>query len=201
MCRSPDCRASGPASRRRSARLRARRGAPRRRARRLADLLMERLQHAGGFLAARHAQVQPLFLLGEDEIGIVLAIVAALAAILLRHRGHHAPAQRRPSGKVIRSASGSAWSCHGAAPSSAVTEFVLCTRHQRGALLGRERGDAGAVERHETGKEAVQPGALLVGENGAVSGTSDGIGGAMFWLIRPPPRRTSLLARRPRGAC
>ena len=35
-----------------------------------------------------------------DRTGIVLAVVAALAAILLRHRRHHAPAQRPAFGKL-----------------------------------------------------------------------------------------------------
>ena len=36
-----------------------------------ADLGLERLQHAGGFLAAGHAEVEPLFRLAEDRVGIV----------------------------------------------------------------------------------------------------------------------------------
>ena len=139
----------------------ARLGAARLR-RRLAELLVERLEHAGGFLAARHAQVQPLFFLRDDEVGIVLAIVAALAAILLRHRGHHAPPQRPAFGERHalgeRQASGRATAhrrcrCRRTRWSRA--------RHQRGALLGRERGDARAVERDQAGEEAVQPRALL----------------------------------------
>src|ERR1051325_16384 len=34
-------------------------------------------------------------------------------------------------------------------------------RHQRRRFLGRQRPHAGAFERHETGEEAVEPGALL----------------------------------------
>ena len=65
-----------------------------------ADLGVQRLQHAGGFLAARHAQVQPLFFLAEQRIRIVLAVVAALAAVLLAHRRHHAAGQRPALGEL-----------------------------------------------------------------------------------------------------
>jgi hypothetical protein len=82
-----------PARRSRSAGLRAaaaargaRRGARSRP--RLVELLVQRLQHPRGFLAAGHAEVQPRFFLLRDRVGIVVAIVAALAAILLRHRRH-----------------------------------------------------------------------------------------------------------------
>src|SRR6202011_4065803 len=60
------------------------------------EILMERLEHAGGFLAARDAQVEPFLFLQKDRVGIVLAVVAALAAVLLAHGGHQAPAQRPP---------------------------------------------------------------------------------------------------------
>ena len=65
---------------------------PARRPAALPNSCIERLEHAGGFLAARHAKVQPLLFLREQRVGIVLAVVAALSAILLRHRGHHAAA-------------------------------------------------------------------------------------------------------------
>ena len=55
---------------------------------------MQRLQHARRRLAAGYAQVQALFLLEEQSIGVLLAGVAALAAILLGHRRHHSPPQR-----------------------------------------------------------------------------------------------------------
>jgi hypothetical protein len=59
-----------------------------------AEFGIERLERPRGVLAARHAKIQPLLALDEDRIGIVLAIVPALAAILLAHRRHHAPPQR-----------------------------------------------------------------------------------------------------------
>ena len=61
---------------------------------------MELLEHAGGLLAARHAEVQPLFRPGKDRRRIILAVVAALAAILLRHRRHHAAGQRLALGEL-----------------------------------------------------------------------------------------------------
>ena len=52
-------------------------------------------ERARGFLAAPRAQRQPLFLLEEQSIGVVGAhLVAALSAVLLRHRRHHAQRRR-----------------------------------------------------------------------------------------------------------
>ena len=101
----------------------------------------------------------------------------------------------------MRSASGSVWSCHGASPSSPSPNSFVGARHQRGALLGRQRGDARAVERDQAGEEAVEPGALLVARTARSRGRARGSAAATFWLIRPPPRRTSPSARRSRGAC
>ena len=135
-----------------------------RRRRRLAELLVERLQHAGGFLAARHAQVQPLFFLRDDEVRIVLAIVAALAAVLLRHRGHHLAPQRLAFGELHALGERHGLVVPRRLAVVGVAERVGGAGHQRGVLLGRERGHARAVERDEAGEEAVQPGALLVRE-------------------------------------
>lgn len=68
--------------------------------RRLVEFFVERLQHASGFLTARHAKVKTRFVFVGDCVGIVVAIVAALAAILLCHGSHHAPAQRPSLGKL-----------------------------------------------------------------------------------------------------
>jgi hypothetical protein len=88
-------RAAGLPDRRR--RRGSRRGGRRRR---LVDLLIERLQHPRGFLAAGNAEVEPRFAFAGDRFRIIVAVVAALAAILLRHRRHHAPAQRPAFGKL-----------------------------------------------------------------------------------------------------
>ncbi len=74
-----------------------RRGLRRRRALKLGIKLLE---HAGGFLAARHAKIQPLLRLREQSRRIVMAVVAALAAILLRHRRHQAARQRPAIGEL-----------------------------------------------------------------------------------------------------
>src|SRR5262249_24058768 len=59
-----------------------RRGLGRRlcRRRRLAELLLQRLEHAGGFFATGHAEIQALLLLQEDGVRIVPTVVSALSA-------------------------------------------------------------------------------------------------------------------------
>src|SRR5262252_827430 len=64
------------------------------------EILGQLLEHAGGFLAAGHAQVQPLLLAQKDRVRIILAVIAALAAILLAHRRHHPPPQRTAVGEL-----------------------------------------------------------------------------------------------------
>jgi hypothetical protein len=66
----------------------------RRRSWRLPKLFIKRLEHSRGFFAARNAQIEPRFGLVGNHLGIVMAVVAALAAILLRHRRHHLAADR-----------------------------------------------------------------------------------------------------------
>ncbi len=66
----------------------------RRKRRRLFQLLVQRLEHPGGFLAAGDTEIETAFGLARNRVGIVVAVIAALAAILLRHRRHHAPAHR-----------------------------------------------------------------------------------------------------------
>src|SRR3989304_4772693 len=81
-------------------RRRARGAPPRRRPRhgllppRLVEFLVQRLERARGFLAAGHAEIEPLFLPQENRVCIVLTIVSALSAILLAHGRHHATPQR-----------------------------------------------------------------------------------------------------------
>ena len=64
-----------------------------------AHLLDQRLQHAGGGLATRGAEVKPWFGLLEDGARVVGAIVTALSAILLRHGGHQPVADRPGRGE------------------------------------------------------------------------------------------------------
>jgi len=54
----------------------------------------ELLEHAGGFLATRHAAGEALLLAARDRLGIRLAEITALPAIELAHRGHHSPLLR-----------------------------------------------------------------------------------------------------------
>ena len=61
---------------------------------------MQRLEHAGGFFATGHAEIEPLFLSQEDGVGIILTIVPALAAVLLAHGRHHPTAQGPPFGEL-----------------------------------------------------------------------------------------------------
>ncbi len=175
--RRPDCRANSRAPRRRLRRrgIALRLGVPRRW--RVPSSSIELLQHAGGFLAARHAEIQPLFLLDEDRSRIVLAVVAALAAILLRHRRHHAARQRLPSASFMRSASG----MRRVVPRRAVVIFggrspALHARAQAADLPARDSGVTPAVQRYSPANKPLSQ-ARCSGVNGAFSGRNDGIGG------------------------
>ena len=64
------------------------------------ELFGELLQRPKRLLAARRAEVQPLLLLEEKRVRVVGAVVAALAAILLRHRGHQARGERAALGHL-----------------------------------------------------------------------------------------------------
>src|SRR5262249_36851198 len=124
------------------------------------------LEHAGGFLAARNAQVEPFFFFQKDRVGIIFAVVAALAAILLAHGGHHAPAQRPPLRKLHALIELNGLVVPWRLAVVTVVERPLCdrrrrrTRHQRRGFFRRQRRYA-AVEREEAGEEAIEPFALL----------------------------------------
>jgi hypothetical protein len=127
------------------------------------ELLIELLEHAGGVLAARHAQVQPLFFFREQRVGVILAIVAALAAILLRHRRHHLPPQRpaigelhafgQRHGRIVpgRAVIGILWP---------ILPRIDETGQQFRHIGGGQRRDA-ALQPVEAGEQAIEPGALL----------------------------------------
>src|SRR5262249_53740747 len=66
----------------------------------LVEFLIKSFEHADGLLAARDAEIEPLLLLQEDDVRIVLAVIAALAAILLSHRRHHPTPQRTAFGEL-----------------------------------------------------------------------------------------------------
>ena len=112
--------------------------APERQAR--ADLAVQDLERAQRLLAARHAQIELRFLLGKDRVGVVLAIVTALAAILLAHGRHHAPAQRPAFGELQ-----SLGKRHCLVVPRRAVVFLgggADTGHQCGAILRRQRRDA-----------------------------------------------------------
>src|SRR5215469_11474171 len=66
----------------------------------LVEFPIKSFEHAGGLLAAWDAEIEPLLLLQEDDVRIVLAVIPALAAILLSHRSQHPPPQRPAVGKL-----------------------------------------------------------------------------------------------------
>ena len=129
--------------------------------RRLVQLLIQRLQHPRGFLAAGDAEIEPRFALACDRVRIVVAIIAALAAILLRHRRHHASPQRPAFGKfhAVSNRHGLVMPWRFAV--IAVTGRAL---HDGGALLGGQRRRSVG---QQSGEESVQPGTLCLGERRA----------------------------------
>ena len=102
----------------------------RRRRWRLVDLLIERLQHPRGFLAAGDAEIEPRLALAGDRFGIVMAVVAALAAILLRHRRHELAPQRPAFGELH-----AIGDRHGLVVPGRLA--VVAIAHDGGALFGR----------------------------------------------------------------
>ena len=163
--------------------------------RRGADLGMQRLQHAGGFLAARHAQVQPLLFLGEQRIGIVLAVVAALAAVLLAHRRHHAAA----AAAGLRRAScarRAAWSGRARARRRRLRPQPRSGRRASAPALPAGDSAVASPSSRPAKKPFSQTRCSAV--NGAVSGTMAASGGRIGEFMRRPPR-TLPSARRSRA--
>jgi hypothetical protein len=97
-----------------------------------------------------------------DRVGIVVAIIAALAAILLRHRRHHAPAQRAAFGELH-----AIGNRHGLVVPGrlAVVAIAAWSLEDGSALLCRQRRRT--IRRQQPGKKAVQPGALRFGKRRA----------------------------------
>ena len=126
-----------------------------------------------------------------DGLGIGLAQVAALAAVLLRHGGEQAARQRLAVGELH-----ALGDRHGGiVPGRAVVLGRPAPWRQRPACAPSSGVGAGlGVERQQAGEEAVEPGALLVGERRAV-GDHDCLGGGAegrCWTVMPrrPPRAT-----------
>ena len=139
-----------------------------RRDRRLVDFFIERLQHPGGFLAAGNTEVEPRLAFARDRFRIIVTVIAALAAILLRHRRHHAPAQRAAFGEFH-----AVGDRHGLVMPRrfAVIAIAGGPLHYRRTLLRRQWRRA--IGGQQTGEEAVEPGALRFGERRAAGDDLD----------------------------
>ena len=131
------------------------------------ELLVERLEHAGGFLAAGHAEIQPLFLLArtarrnspDNCIRIVRSPAAPSPPSCGGAGGGLPPASCAPRA----AASGRAMELHRRRRRRAGLRG-RCRRHQRRSLRRRQLLDADAFDRYEAGEEPIEPGALLGGE-------------------------------------
>ncbi len=164
------------------------------------ELGRERLDEPGRLLASGRAEVQPRLAPEENGIGVIDAIIATLAAILLSHRGHQARRQRSPLGH--RDAIGRR--------QRRIVPGRLVVAGERGAARcgrpgGVETGQGGTGEgcgrgngAERGGEEARQPDALLLGE-GAVWGTR-WVGGTIGWNVTPKPPRPCCEAGQARAA-
>ena len=124
-----------------------------------AELRLELLQHPERVLAARLAQVQALLGLEEEGVGIVGAVVAALAAILLGHGGHQLLRLRALLGQRHAVVEG-----HRRVVPGRVA--VVGERRPAGRLARRQRRRALDRRPEQGGEVARQPGALVGGEGG-----------------------------------
>ncbi len=123
------------------------------------DLSLERLKHPGGFLTAGYAEVGSLFRLTENRLGVVLAVVAALAAILLAHGGHQFAAHRPAFSELHAFGDRHGGVVPGSRPVVAIAcRSNLDARHQPCRILRRQRGGF-AIQ--QPGEEAAQPLPLL----------------------------------------
>ncbi len=126
--------------------------------RRLVQLLEELLEHPRRLLAAGGAEVEAGLALVGDGVGIVGAIVAALAAILLRHGRHHAAAER-PALREVHTVGDP----HRRIVPGRLAVVAVATRCKHRGILGRrERGRA--VEAQHADEKSVQPQPLAVAE-------------------------------------
>ena len=133
------------------------------------ELGVQRLQHALRLLAAGHAEVEPLLLRKNQRIGVFLAGVAALAAVLLRHRRHQPPPERSALRQLHPLGERDGRIVPGRLAVIAVGKRIgrlgqgrSHGPHRRGG--GRKRGSARSghtVQAEQAGKEAVQPSPLF----------------------------------------
>ncbi len=127
--------------------------------RRFLQFLVQRLEHPRGFLAAGDAEIETRLGFAGNRLRIVVAIITALAAILLRHRRHHAPSQRAALRKLHTLGNRQGLVVPGRL---AVVAIAGGTLKYGGALLRRQR--CRTIGRQQSGEEAVEPGALRFGE-------------------------------------
>ena len=135
----------------------------RRRGRRAVELLVEPLQHPHRLFAAGHTEIETGLLAAGDHFGIVVAVVAALAAVLLRHRRHHAATQRSAFRELHSLGDRQAL----IVPRRIVVGAGGLFHHRRAGRI-RQRLHAARLGRHQPGKEAIEPRALLRRERRAV---------------------------------
>ena len=163
--------------------------------RRLVQFLVQRFQHPGGFLAAGDAEIEPRLGLAGDRLGIVVAIIAALAAILLRHRRHHAPAQRTAFGELH-----AVGNRHGLVVPRRFAVVAIAGRRQHTApFCSGESGVEPSSESIPTRKPFSQE--RCPSENGAVGGMISSRGGGVIWFMALLPlQRVCVRIRRHGGA-
>ena len=143
-----------------------------RRGRGRANLDGELLQHARGFLAAGRAQIEPFLLLLEQRVGVIGAIVAALAAVLLRHGGHQLGRQRLRLGEFH-----SLVDRHGGIVPGRVViagEHGAGWRRQTRRFAAAQRRRAQPLRRERRREQAGQPRSLLGGERRAFGNEKNG---------------------------
>ena len=150
----------------------------------------EAFDDAEGFLAARSAEIEPLLLAKEDRVGVVGAAVAALAAILLRHRRHQARRERAILGQRHALVRGKRRIVPG--------RFVVAGERRVAARLrGRKRFRARCRAGRRYPSARSQPSAAArkplsharcSSLNGAFAGTSSAGARAAWTVMGAPPR-------------
>ena len=135
--------------------------------RRRPDLRMERFQHPRGVLAARHTKIESLLGPRENRVGVVGAVVAALTAVLLAHRGHHAPAKRPAVGELhaLGERQSQIVPGHVAVVAGRADRIELHAREESCRILWRQ---GGRVAFQQPGEKPVEPLPLLEGKRRVV---------------------------------
>ena len=119
----------------------------------------ERLEHARGVLAARGAEIEPRLLARREGVRITLAIIAALAAILLRHGRHHPSPQRSAFSELHARVEGQRLVVPGR-----LAVIGIGRLQERAALGSNAIGVTPLSTDRQAGEKSVEPAALLGGE-------------------------------------